>query len=79
MIGVNKSKERSPSKNVPRLLIYGPASEIGKLDTVINKTSGSVLFTMVERYSRFTIIAKAPSRSAVAGFYGDYDQASPIS
>jgi IS30 family transposase len=36
-----------------------------ELDTVIGKASGSVLVTMVERYSRFTIIAKAPSRSAV--------------
>ena len=35
-----------------------------ELDTVIGKASGSVLVTMVERYSRFTIIAKAASRSA---------------
>ncbi|MDC0302611.1 IS30 family transposase [bacterium] len=35
-----------------------------ELDTVIGKASGSVLVTMVERYSRFTIIAKASNRSA---------------
>ncbi|MEJ6634633.1 MAG: IS30 family transposase [Akkermansiaceae bacterium] len=35
-----------------------------ELDTVIGKASGSVLVTMVERCSRFTIIAKAANRSA---------------
>ncbi|MDC1206881.1 IS30 family transposase [Akkermansiaceae bacterium] len=35
-----------------------------ELDTVIGKASGAVLVTMVERYSRFTIIAKAASKSA---------------
>lgn len=35
-----------------------------ELDTIIGRASGSVLVTMVERRSRFTIIAKAASKSA---------------
>lgn len=43
-------------------------SRIGdwELDTIVGKASGSVLVTIVERYSRFTIIAKACNRSAAA-------------
>lgn len=35
-----------------------------ELDTIVGKASGSVLVTMVERYSRYTMIAKALNRSA---------------
>lgn len=35
-----------------------------ELDTIIGRASGSVLVTMVERRSRFTLIAKAASKSA---------------
>ena len=37
-----------------------------EMDTVIGKASGSVLVTMVERKSRYTIIAKVPNRTADA-------------
>lgn len=35
-----------------------------ELDAIVGKVSGSVLVTMVERYSRYTMIAKAINRSA---------------
>tara|TARA_B110000881_G_scaffold23491_1_gene17043 strand:+ start:821 stop:1777 length:957 start_codon:yes stop_codon:yes gene_type:complete len=37
-----------------------------EMDTVIGKASGSVLVTMVERMSRYTIIAKIPNKTADA-------------
>jgi|TARA_B110000285_G_C14614337_1_gene376271 IS30 family transposase len=37
-----------------------------EMDTVIGKASGSVLVTMVERMSRYTIIAKVPNKTADA-------------
>ena len=64
MIVEARSKEPSRLNNGLQSLINVSESEIGNLDTVIGKASGSVLVTMVERYSRFTIIAKAASRSA---------------
>ena len=37
-----------------------------EIDTVIGKPSGDVLVTMVERYSRYTLIARAENKSADA-------------
>lgn len=36
------------------------------MDTIIGRASGSVLVTMVERLSRYTIIAKVPNKTAHA-------------
>jgi IS30 family transposase len=49
-----------------------------EIDTIIGKPSGNVLVTMVERYSRYTLIARADNKTAEAVSLGLLRRLAPI-
>lgn len=49
-----------------------------EIDTIIGKASGNVLVTMVERYSRYTLIARADNKTAEAVSFGLLRRLAPI-
>lgn len=49
-----------------------------EIDTMIGKASGNVLVTMVERYSRYTLIARADNKTAEAVSFGLLRRLAPI-
>ena len=49
-----------------------------EIDTIIGKPSGNVLVTMVERYSRYTLIARAENKTAEAVSFGLLKRLAPI-
>lgn len=49
-----------------------------EIDTIIGKPSGHVLVTMVERYSRYTLIARAENKTAEAVSLGLLKRLAPI-
>ena len=62
----NRGKIKNAASIDERPVVVEERSRLGdwEMDTIIGRASGSVLVTMVERKSRYTIIAKVPNKTA---------------
>lgn len=62
----NRGKIKNATSIDERPMVVDDRSRLGdwEMDTIIGRASGSVLVTMVERKSRYAIIAKVPNKTA---------------